>query len=116
MVEAQPIMATSTTTYASAASTFIQRIRDTNLAAADCLDQIWASFGDQAAYYVAFALIVLKERQVRYRTPLSIRDLYHFTAYEELRSSAQGVQLYKDAARHYLIDIIDTEDDTQPMR
>ena len=109
-------MATNSTTYASAASTFIQRIRDTSPAAADCLDQIRVSQGDQAAYHAAFAVIVLKEQQVRYRYPLSIQALYHFTAYEELRSSAECIHLYKEAARHYLIDLADTEDDTQASR
>jgi len=109
-------MAKSTTTYAAAASSFIQRIRDTNPTAADCLDQIQIAQGDQAAYHAAFALIILKERQVKYRSPLSIQDLYHFTAYEELRSSAECIHLYKEAARHYLIDLADTEDDTQASR
>jgi hypothetical protein len=106
----------NTTTYALAASTFIQRIRDTSPTAAGCLDQIRVSQGDQAAYHAAFALIVLKERQVRYRSPLSMDNLYGFTAYEELRSSAEALKLYKDAARHYLIDVIGTDDDTQPIR
>jgi hypothetical protein len=106
----------SSTGYGSAASNFIQQIRQINSPAADDLEQIQALLGDHTAYLAAFALIILKASQDKYRRDVTFNDLYGFTAYQELQKNAEAVRLYKEAAQHFLPRIVDTDEDTKPGR
>lgn len=98
-----------TNSYGQAANEFVQQIRQLSPAAADCIEQIREQFGTRAAYLAAFALILLKNKQVETQYNPSQRDLYAFTYCEEMRETAAAMHLYEEAARHLLPGITGTQ-------
>ena len=90
--------------YGQVAIEFNQQIRQYSAAAADCIEQIQAQFGTRAAYLAAFALIDLKQRQIKQHYNPSSKDLHAFTYCEEMAEIAEAIQLYDEAVGHLLAD------------
>jgi len=90
--------------YSQVATEFMQQIRQYSPAAADCIDQIQVQYGTRAAYLAAFALLDLKQRQLKRRYKPSSQDLHAFTYCEEMAETAEAIRLYDDAVSHLLAD------------
>ena len=91
--------------YGEATEDFLHQIRPVSPAAAQCVQQIRATFGLRAAYLAGFALINLQQRQVQNMYPPSRHDLTAFTFWDELCECAGAVHLYEEAAAHLFPDM-----------
>ena len=100
---------TSAIAYGRMASVFVESIREVSPYAADCLEQLGASLGNSVAYHAAFALIILKEREIVYQQAPTYRDLTDFTVYQEIQGHVEALDLYEDAARHFLTGLSDLD-------
>lgn len=88
--------------YTHAAHALIGEIRQLSPAAADCIEQIRAKYGEYSASLSAVALIVYREGLTRPRYSSSPEDLNRFIYYEEMREIPEAFQLYEEAAAHLM--------------
>ena len=79
-----------------------EEIRQLSPAAAACIEQIRAKYGEYAASLSAVALVVYRESLMRSRRSSSHEDFTGFIYYEEMREIPEAIPLYDEAVAHLL--------------
>ncbi len=87
-----------TAAYRDILAHFIQAVREDSEVAANCIEQIREHYGTRPAYLAAYAIVVMKYQNEKYKRPVRASDLNSYTFYEELQENAHALALYRQAA------------------